>query len=58
MGNEPPQKRGHLEETALSGMSGVYLRLLNLRAIGLGFGDVERGGTRVSNPGLLVSLDR
>jgi hypothetical protein len=43
VGDVPLQKWEHLEETALSGMSGVYLRLLNLRAIGLGFGDVERG---------------
>lgn len=29
MGDVPLQKWEHLEETALSGMSGVYLRLLN-----------------------------
>jgi hypothetical protein len=46
VGDEPPQKWEFLEETALGDISGVYLRLLNLRAIGLGFGDVERGNAR------------
>lgn len=44
MGDVPLLKWEHLEETALSGMSGVYLRLLNRYGDRYGVRGCQKGG--------------